>query len=414
MQTTVDEEETSLVFSESEAGVTDHPDQDTKKDRKELFQINTHPATVLAANKKRDWRLKQIVMHVVAFCKKEHEEGQRVPFRFFKKRASLMTGVSLSTIHRIETIDMKAPLSPDPDSPSKAKPKKEGQKKAKKKKKRKDGEGHVQGRVRSVLQQNMSEGCQNVANAPQVHFQIPLVPGMASEPASTAKQNTKKKKKVKKETESSSPPMGAKHDHNIISTTTTSTPPTFMTLQPAIVHAVSTGDGMVTTINVQQPPNVVGNPAAPQQRGPCAWTAGPIGPFTMGELREGHQVQLAQGTQHLQINAAAAHHVGSAIPVGAQLQPISVTSMSQQAAAGFVGQVDAGGQVNWTAAGGMGAAFGALPTTATLVGQQVVQAYQSNHHHPHPQSTPTPTGPHTLTAAPFQPLQQHSSVFYQF
>lgn len=48
-------------------------------------------------------------MRVVEFCKKEHEEGLQIPFRFFKKRASVMTGVSLSTIHRIETIDMKEP-----------------------------------------------------------------------------------------------------------------------------------------------------------------------------------------------------------------------------------------------------------------------------------------------------------------
>ncbi|XP_076462752.1 uncharacterized protein LOC143295078 [Babylonia areolata] len=459
---TTESDETTFVFSESETG--EEVKDSKKKDRKELFQINTHPSTVVAANNKRDQRLKQIVMRVVAFCKKEHEEGQQVPFRFFKKRASLMTGVSLSTIHRIETIDMKAPPSPPHDpqtssslssssSPSKAKPRKDAtagqKKKAKKKKKRRKEEGeegggccaeavHVSATPASLLQHGVVAGSgeHTTGHHQHIHFQVPTAAG-AIVAAATAKPAKKKKQQQKKKMTTTKIEVAAvvgdpssSHNHiNINSTTTTttttsSTPTATATILtsdltlPATVQAVvqgvsgvvggEGGGGVVTAINVHSSA-MGGNPTHPQQRAPCTWTAGPIGPFAVGDLRDGgHQVQLS-AAPHIQVHA---QHV-QAIPVSAQLQPITVAAaVATQQGLGFgSGQLEGGhGQVNWTTAP-VGPAFGA----ATLVGQQVVHASYPSHLHPGPPG-PGPGGGHAaLTpAAPQQQQPQHSPVFYQF
>nr|KAG5696922.1 hypothetical protein BaRGS_015886 [Batillaria attramentaria] len=232
-----------------------------KKERKDLFQINTHPGSHISANNKRDRRLKKIVMRVVEFCKKEHEEGLQIPFRFFKKRASVMTGVSLSTIHRIETIDMKE-QSPEPKS--KPKPKKEGEKK-KKKKKTSDTSSQDEAASQPKKKRVRKKKEKTEAEVPQDAHNIMLNstnPNAAVAGTSTNIQN------------------------NVVGTVAATAD--LISMQPP-QHSFAVAPGsvttVVTTININ---NQGAGGAGPQDgRGGCGWTAGPVGPFTMGELRDG-------------------------------------------------------------------------------------------------------------------------------
>ncbi|PVD23471.1 hypothetical protein C0Q70_16743 [Pomacea canaliculata] len=270
----------------------------TKK-RKELFQINTHPAATISANNKRDLRLKKIVMRVVEFCKKEHEEGLQIPFRFFKKRASVMTGVSLSTIHRIETIDMK-----EPEAGALEKAAKEEYKPSKKKKKKDTNSTQSQDR-------------------------------------SAKKCNRKKKYKpdVGPIVVSMTPSIANNNNATINGNNTLS----LSTLQPA-VHAYAVAGTVTTavsaTINPFTANNVVSNQPAmmTQDRAACSWTTGPVGPFTMGELKD------------------------NVVPV-----------------AFATGQLDTSG---WPG-GTVGPFTTSVPGTTALVGHQVVQTYQATPTHAH-------------------------------
>lgn len=200
-------------------------------------------------------------MRVVEFCKKEHEEGLLIPFRFFKKRASVMTGVSLSTIHRIETIDMKEPPSPEPDAKQKSRSNKG-----------KDGQKRVRKRK------------------PE---------GVLDDP-NRAKRKHARKSKAK----------GEQSEANVVNNTmTVSASPiqlaSIATLQPpmqafALAGTVTTA---VTTININNPNNLQTN-MAPLDRVACSWTGGPVGPFTMGELRDNMipASHVTLGPAHLDAN----------------------------------------------------------------------------------------------------------------